>query len=124
MLPKYTHPILRICVFLLASIVAPSCGEQKSADQPAERLAELRAKYAEIGKEIKALEAELSKADSSDGSGRLVVTEAIETGSFTTFIEVQGRVDARQNVEVTAEAMGIIRSVKVKTGDVVRKGAV
>lgn len=121
---RLAHPILRICVFLLASIMAPSCGEEKAADQPAERLAELRAKYAEIGKEIKALEAELSKADSSGGSGRLVVTEAIETGPFTTFIEVQGRVDARQNVEVTAEAMGVIRSVKVKTGDVVRKGAV
>jgi RND family efflux transporter MFP subunit len=54
----------------------------------------------------------------------LVVTEALETGPFTTYIEVQGRVDARQNVEVTAEAMGVVRAVKVKTGDIVRQGAV
>lgn len=111
-------------MFLLATLIAPSCGERKASENPAERLIELRAQYTEIGKEIKALEAELSKGDSSGANGRLVSTEVIEAGPFTTYIEVQGRVDARQNVEVTAEAMGVVRTVKVKTGDVVRRGAI
>jgi len=111
-------------MILLATFTVPSCGNEKSAKDPAERLARLRAQYAEIGKEIKALEAELSKGDSSGAGGRLVVTEVIGAGPFTTYIEVQGRVDARQNVEVTAEAMGVVRSLKVKTGDVVRRGTV
>jgi RND family efflux transporter MFP subunit len=124
MLPNYTQSILRICIILLATLTAPSCGNEKAAKNPAERLASLREQYAEIGKEIKALEAKLSESDSSGAKGRLVVTEAIEAGPFTTYIEVQGRVDARQNVEVSAEAMGVVRSVRVKTGDVVRKGTV
>jgi len=124
MSPKHAHPLVRSCIFLAATLIAPSCGEQQPPKNPTERLAELRAQYAEIGKEIKALEAQVSKGESGGGNVHLVVTETIETGPFTTYIEVQGRVDARQNVEVTAEAMGVVRSVKVKTGDIVRKGTV
>lgn len=124
MSPKHAHPLVRSCIFLAATLIAPSCGEQQPSKNPTERLAELRAQYAEIGKEIKALEAQVSKGESGGGNVHLVVTETIETGPFTTYIEVQGRVDARQNVEVTAEAMGVVRSVKVKTGDIVRKGTV
>jgi len=114
--------LLTVLALILSSL--PSCGDKSAAENPAEKLAELRAQYAEIGRQIKELEAKLTTADSSGGSGRLVVLEALEAGPFNTFIEVQGRVDARQNVEVTAEAMGVVRTVKVKTGDVVRKGMI
>ena len=107
-----------------------SCGEEKAQD-PAGRLKELQAEQARIGAEIQKLQKELSQsgsktADNSAANTKTKVVQALtlEEGPFRTWVEVQGTVDARQSIEVTAESMGVVRNIKVKEGQKVTKGQI
>ncbi|MFY8198668.1 MAG: efflux RND transporter periplasmic adaptor subunit [Bacteroidia bacterium] len=107
-----------------------SCGEEKAQD-PAGRLKELQAEQARIGAEIQKLQKELSQsgsktADNSAANTKTKVVQALtlEEGPFRTWVEVQGTVDARQSIEVTAEGMGVVRNIKVKEGQKVTKGQI
>jgi len=107
-----------------------SCGEEKAQD-PAGRLKELQAEQARIGAEIQKLQKELSQsgsktADNTAANTKTKVVQALtlEEGPFRTWVEVQGTVDARQSIEVTAENMGVVRNIKVKEGQKVTKGQI
>jgi len=107
-----------------------SCGEEKAQD-PAGRLKELQAEQARIGAEIQKLQKELSQsgsktADNTAANTKTKVVQALtlEEGPFRTWVEVQGTVDARQSIEVTAEGMGVVRNIKVKEGQKVTKGQI
>jgi membrane fusion protein (multidrug efflux system) len=107
-----------------------SCGEEKAQD-PAGRLKELQAEQARIGAEIQKLQKELSQsgsktADNTAANTKTKVVQALtlEEGPFRTWVEVQGTVDARQSIEVTAESMGVVRNIKVKEGQKVTKGQI
>lgn len=107
-----------------------SCGEEKAQD-PAGRLKELQAEQARIGAEIQKLQKELRQsgsktADNSAANTKTKVVQALtlEEGPFRTWVEVQGTVDARQSIEVTAESMGVVRNIKVKEGQKVTKGQI
>jgi len=107
-----------------------SCGEEKAQD-PAGRLKELQAEQARIGAEIQKLQKELRQsgsktADNTAANTKTKVVQALtlEEGPFRTWVEVQGTVDARQSIEVTAESMGVVRNIKVKEGQKVTKGQI
>ena len=107
-----------------------SCGEEKAQD-PAGRLKELQAEQARIGAEIQKLQKELRQsgsktADNSAANTKTKVVQALtlEESPFRTWVEVQGTVDARQSIEVTAENMGVVRNIKVKEGQKVTKGQI
>ncbi|MCF8193596.1 MAG: efflux RND transporter periplasmic adaptor subunit [Bacteroidia bacterium] len=107
-----------------------SCGEEKAQD-PAGRLKELQAEQARIGAEIQKLQKELSQSgsktkDNTAANTKTKVVQALtlEEGPFRTWVEVQGTVDARQSIEVTAESMGVVRNIKVKEGQKVTKGQI
>jgi membrane fusion protein (multidrug efflux system) len=107
-----------------------SCGEEKAQD-PAGRLKELQAEQARIGAEIQKLQKELSQsgsktADNTAANTKTKVVQALtlEQSPFRTWVEVQGTVDARQSIEVTAENMGVVRNIKVKEGQKVTKGQI
>ena len=107
-----------------------SCGEEKAQD-PAGRLKELQAEQARIGAEIQKLQKELRQsgsktADNSAANTKTKVVQALtlEESPFRTWVEVQGTVDARQSIEVTAEGMGVVRNIKVKEGQKVTKGQI
>nr|MBM3932313.1 hypothetical protein [Sphingomonadales bacterium] len=106
----------------LTSAFVIACGGQETKD-PATRLKELQAEQARIGAEIQKLQQELRKGSSnspesvaSNVKTKLVQALTLEEGPFRTWVEVQGTVDARQSIEVTAESMGIVRNIKVKEG--------
>lgn len=107
-----------------------SCGEEKAQD-PAGRLKELQAEQARIGAEIQKLQKELRQsgsktADNAAANTKTKVVQALtlEESPFRTWVEVQGTVDARQSIEVTAESMGVVRNIKVKEGQKVTKGQI
>ena len=107
-----------------------SCGEEKAQD-PAGRLKELQAEQARIGAEIQKLQKELRQsgsktADNTAANTKTKVVQALtlEESPFRTWVEVQGTVDARQSIEVTAEGMGVVRNIKVKEGQKVTKGQI
>ena len=112
----------------LTSALVIACGGQESKD-PATRLKELQAEQARIGAEIQKLQQELRKTGQKTGESltsqaKLVQVLTLNLDSFQTWVEVQGTVDARQSIEVTAEGMGVVRNIKVKEGQKVTKGQV
>ena len=114
----------------LSTTLLIACGSQETAD-PANRLKELQAEQARIGAEIQKIQQVLrqkganpSAAGASNVKTKLVQAMTLEEGPFRTWVEVQGTVDARQSIEVTAESMGVVRNIKVKEGQKVNKGQV
>ena len=123
------HHILGLFLGLSTTLLI-ACGGQETAD-PAARLKELQAEQARIGGEIQKIQQELrqsgsnpSAAGASNVKTNLVQAMTLEEGPFRTWVEVQGTVDARQSIEVTAESMGVVRNIKVKEGQKVNKGQV
>jgi RND family efflux transporter MFP subunit len=106
-------------VFILLTLAA--CGGKKPADKNAE-LADLKKQQATINARIAELEEQTGKKD----SGRVVdvAVSKIAPSTFTSYIEVQGSIDAPDNVTANAEAAGIITAIYVKAGDAVKKGQV
>ena len=121
--------VLALALGITAGLLT-SCGEEKAQD-PAGRLKELQAEQARIGAEIQKLQKELRQsgsktADNSAANTKTKVVQALtlEESPFRTWVEVQGTVDARQSIEVTAEGMGVVRNIKVKEGQKVTKGQI
>jgi len=109
------------CLFIF-SIVAAGCG---SKDKKAQ-LDEMKQQYAELGDQIKALEAEIALTDTAKREVKvsdILVTE-IQPTLFRHFIDVQGIVDASQSVNMQPMMSGRVTKVLVKEGDAVKVGQV
>jgi membrane fusion protein (multidrug efflux system) len=109
---------------LLAGISALliSCGGNQAGDKTAE-LAKLKQQEVELSDKIKALEKEIGSNDTSV-IGKIkdvAVTEVVQQ-SFKHFVDIQGKVDAEENVNINAQMPGVVSSILVNSGDRVRKG--
>lgn len=102
----------------LALIIACS----KPVDKAAE-LEKLKKEEAEIKSKIATIEAELSAKDSTQ-RGVSVTIEVLKAAIFKNYIDVQGRVDADENVALSTEMPGTITKINVKVGDEVKAGQV
>jgi membrane fusion protein (multidrug efflux system) len=110
--------IVVLCLFL----VVISCKQDKKA-----QLEKLKKQEAELSQQIKALEKEIALTDTTkeDSSKIKVVAVApVQLGSFKHFIEIQGRVDATENINVSPKMAGLVTKIYVKEGDEVRTGQV
>jgi membrane fusion protein (multidrug efflux system) len=110
----------KIIYFALALLVAACSAPDKKAE-----LEKLKSEKSAIDSKIAALEAELSKTDTTKKDDRVeVVATPIEPKVFKTYIEVQGRVDADESVSLSSEMPGTVTKINVKSGDEVSKGEV
>ena len=119
---------------LIIALFAASCGNAKK-DASAEvndkkvELEKLKKQQSEISLEIKELEAEIVRLDptaAKNANAKLVALTTIEPAAFEHFIELQGRVDAR-NISYVAPPNGqggIVKALYVRQGQNVRKGQV
>ncbi len=109
-------------IFLMSAviIVLASCGEKDKKTQ----LADLKKQQAELTGKITTLEAEVAKSggDSTKIKVKDVELYTVKEGIFKNYVEVQGKVDAEENVQVNPEAMGVITGLYVKAGDRVSRG--
>ncbi|MCE7063403.1 efflux RND transporter periplasmic adaptor subunit [Dyadobacter sp. CY343] len=110
----------------LATILA-SCGGEKKNDLAGkkEELAKLKTEQAEKEKQIKALESEITKLDPKKAAEARIKPVSIDTlkaETFRHFVELQGTVDAKNNVMVTPKAGGVVVAMNVKEGDYVKAG--
>lgn len=105
-------------ITLAAMMVA--CG---TPDKKAE-LEKLRSQKAELETKIATLEEELAKTDTTKEKLVDVVATPLTTQPFKTYIEVQGHIDADENVSLSSEMPGTITKINVKVGDEVSKGQV
>lgn len=97
-----------------------ACG---APDKKAE-LEKLKKQKSEIETKITAIEDELHKAggDSVKQKAAEIVATPIALQTFKSYIEIQGRIDADENVSLSTEMPGTITQINVKVGDQVTKG--
>ena len=110
----------------MAIVTITSCGSKKTPlEEKRETLEKLMKEQAERSKEIKYLEKEIAKLDTTkkEEQAKLVVLDTIRGSDFTHFIELQGKVDATDISYVTPRGGGgQVRAIYIKEGDYVRKG--
>ena len=111
-------------LYLTVVLFLASCGAKESGDKQAE-LEALKKERSEIDDKIKTLEKELALNDTTKSDkGELVVVTEIQPVAFTHYIELQGKIDADENVIVTPQMPGVIDAVYVTVGQSVSKGQV
>lgn len=117
-------PIKMKKVVLLMAITAliASCSQPDKKAQ----LEALRTQHEELTKQIETLEAEIKKdmGDSAEVKLNLVEVLTVTPEIFSTYIDVQGKVDADENVALSSEMPGTVTKINVKVGDEVSKGQV
>jgi len=103
---------------LLFAIVA--C---KPADKKTE-LAKLIAQHDQLTTQIDQLKTELGVKDSSAVKPVDVAVDTVKLAEFRHYIDIQGRIEGDQNIEVSPQTPGLVIRVNVKEGDAVKKGQV
>ena len=106
-------------IFILSAVVfLAACGGKKD---PKAELADLKKQQADINAKITALQATVG-ADSVKSTD--VSVAVLKTGNFTNYVQIQGKVDAQDNVMAYPQAQGTITAINVKPGDHVSRGQV
>ena len=104
----------------LLAVLLSSCGGN-SQDKPAQ-LAALKEQKAKLEAEISALEKEMGATNGAEKRVRTVGLSELNANVFRHYIDLQGRVDAVENVPVTAKMPGTLTRILIKNGDLVKKG--
>ncbi|MFD0750243.1 efflux RND transporter periplasmic adaptor subunit [Mucilaginibacter calamicampi] len=104
-------------IYIPAILLLAACSKPK--DKKAE-LAELKKQQSELSDKIAKLQAEMPAADSARTTDVGAVT--VKTGNFTNYVEIQGKIDAQDNVTAYPQAQGTITNIYVKPGQHVSKG--
>lgn len=118
---------------LLIGMMAVSCGSAEKDKQGAlndkkAELEKLKKEQKKLADKVAVLEAEIAKADPGGAASvaKLVTVMPLTTQAFSHYIDLQGKVDA-QNISYVAPPNGqggVVKSLYVKQGQVVRKGQV
>lgn len=122
----------RIYTLLTVTVLLASCGSKKEQSideviatqdltQIRAKKVELDTKQQELAAEIKQLNNEISKLDTNK-KVPLVSAFKVEEQNFIHYLELQGNVKTKQNVLISPEANGVLKTVLVKEGQLVRKG--
>jgi membrane fusion protein, multidrug efflux system len=109
-------------IYLSLVTLIVSCGapDKKAA------LEKLKKQKSEIETKITSLEEEIKKAGGDTVKEKTieVIAQPIVPQTFKTYIEVQGRIDADENVALSTQMPGTITQINVKVGDEVTKGQI
>ena len=105
---------------IIFAIFAVACGGGKSGDKNVE-LAKLKKQQSEISEKIKTLESELG-TELKSGKQILVSVDTIKEKTFIHYLNIQGRVDATENVVANAKMPGTVTKILVKEGNTVKAG--
>ena len=100
-------------------IIACNSGTDKKTE-----LEKLKKEEVKLKSRIEALETELNSGKNQLTVGISVSVLALKPEVFKNYIDVQGRVDAEENIGLSTEMPGTITKINVKVGDQVNKGDV
>ena len=110
----------------LVSLLTACSGEKKTDVQgKREELTALKSQQTELTTKIKTLEADLAKLEPKKQENERVKDVSVaplSASTFKHFVELQGTIDAKNNVQVSPKSGGVVTSVFVKEGDQVRAG--
>ncbi len=109
---------------ILVVLVACSKGGSDQLSQKKAELAKLQGEEKTVSANIKKLQAEIDKLEPRKIVEKVitVTVSPIATQNFKHFVEIQGRVDAKNNMFVSPQMGGAITNLFVKEGDYVKKG--
>jgi membrane fusion protein (multidrug efflux system) len=108
-------------IIYLAAIVFLAACSNKPKDKAAE-LADLKKQQATLNDKITKLEKEIGKKDSVKSTD--VSTFMVKAGNFTNYVQIQGKIDAQDNVMAYSQSQGVITAIYVKPGQRVSRGQV
>lgn len=113
-------------IMALVSLLA-ACSQEKKSDLQSKRaeLDELKSQQTELTTKIKSLESELAKLEpkkAEETRVKEVAVSPIAASTFRHFVELQGTIDAKNNVQVSPKSGGVVTAVYVKEGDYVKAG--
>ena len=114
--------MIRKILFLSLVLAAFSC----SAPDKQAKLESLKAEHDKIAQQIQELEKELGTtgaADPSINAANVAITD-LQPSEFKHFIEIQGKIDAEENTQVSTQTPGVVVAIYVKEGTSVKKGQV
>ncbi len=104
-------------------VILSACGAPEG-DSKAE-LEKLRSERSALDAKIAELEKKVAGSDSTGGKKAIeVVATPLVAKPFKTYIEIQGRIDADEHVNLSTEIPGTITKINVKVGDEVSKGQI
>jgi RND family efflux transporter MFP subunit len=116
-----------LIITALVTLLAACNAKKEGLEGKKEELAQLKATQIENEKKIKALEIEIGKLDpkkTTEAKVKPVSIDTLNAETFKHYVELQGTVDAKNNVLVTPKTGGVIVAMYVKEGDAVRAGSV
>jgi len=123
--------LVKIIIALAVVSTMTACGGQ-SPDETSKQVAAKKAEIEKLKGEQNALSEKIAKLEQEvltldpsqkKENPKLVATTPVSAGSFTHFIELQGRIDATNVAYVAPRgAGGLVKAVYVKQGDNVKKG--
>ena len=127
---RYMQNVFKTAFTLVALVFLASCGStadkgNKSVDAKKAQLEKMKTEQKALNDKIAALEEEIIKLDPSQKkeNAKLVAVSPLQTGSFTHYIDLQGRIDATNIAYVAPRGQGgLVKAVYVKQGDYVKKG--
>ncbi len=110
----------KLLLITIVTFLASCAG--KSVDKKSE-LEKLKKERSELSTRIAKLESEVGTQKGGATSKEVSVYE-VQPGLFQNYLEVQGKIDAEENVQVNPEAAGVVTTVYVTVGQNVSKGQV
>ncbi|MES3017649.1 MAG: efflux RND transporter periplasmic adaptor subunit [Bacteroidota bacterium] len=108
-------------LFVGIALFLAACGG-KTTDKKVE-LETLKKERIAIDAKITALEAEVGTAKAAEDVKNVSILE-VQESTFSNYLEVQGRIDAEDNVQVSPEAQGVVTAVYASVGQNVGRGQV
>ncbi|MFT4094959.1 MAG: efflux RND transporter periplasmic adaptor subunit [Niabella sp.] len=123
--------ILKLTLLLAFTALIASCGDGKKEKNGALNdkkvaLEKLKAEQKKVNDQVAKLEEEIAKLDPNAAASlaKLVTVEVLDGNNFNHFIDLQGKIDARNTSYVAPRngQGGIVRAIYVKQGDYVKKG--
>lgn len=106
------------------ALMAASCGNKENSDKKLVELEELKKQQAEISVKIKDLEAAIAaegKGTDNTKYRNVVITEAA-VKTFAHYLDIQGKIDAEENITISAKMPSTVTRILVKPGKEVRTG--
>lgn len=123
------HSMKKLVLIPILTLLLIACGSEEDKKAQLERL---KKEESDLRSEISGLQV---KIDTLQAQQKRLIGDSVETGVavavvtlkneiFKNYIDVQGHVDADQNVSLSSEMPGTITKINVKTGDEVHVGQV
>lgn len=108
-------------LFIMAIAFLAACGDKKD---PKAQLADLKKQRTELDAKIAELETTVGASDTTKAVAKDVDVIDVAESNFKNYLEVQGKIDAEENIQVNPEAQGVVTAVYAKIGQNVSKGQV